>query len=573
MQLAKPRTIFGARILPAVCLLMVLGAAGAHAQPQDTRQAKPPGPVSAKNQSASAKMVLEPRAMALLKAASERLAAAKSMSFTAVASYEYPSQLGPPILYTVRYDVAMQRPDKLRVIIPGDGPASEFYYDGKSMMAYAPAENLVAVADAPPTIDGTLKAAFETADIYYPFTDLLVADPYAAMADGAILAFYIGPSGMVGGTKTEMLAWANPRGIPADLDRRRRQTAAPSARGIQRRPAGLRHELDLSNWQIDAEISADAFTSEKAKSAPPMKFDRPAQRVRSAWPEAAWEHKADQGCDGPASSEVTLIRGDVMKTIVAMAGALLLGVLWQDPAGAWASANRYGGSTSHSLGRNQPHQRLRWQLQPFLRPGHRAHQCLRWKQRARIRRRDGAYQRLWRQHVWRLWPRGHAYLFLRGDGLSPARTVPRPMQDIPPITHLSLYRITRHLGCNGCAAAAGAIVGVTAGVAAGVAVVAAAVPTTGSPCAGCLCGFACRMRLPTLSPQIRLRRHVASTRVRRERRLLPARSWAVISALSLNASDQDAASGFDMNGPPSQPFRPGNISHPNLWCGEQGVVE
>ena len=52
----------------------------------------------------------------------------------------------------------MQRPEKL-VITPGDGPASEFYYNGKSMMAFAPAENLVAVAATPPTIDATLKAA------------------------------------------------------------------------------------------------------------------------------------------------------------------------------------------------------------------------------------------------------------------------------------------------------------------------------------------------------------------------------------------------------------------------------
>ena len=42
------------------------------------------------------KMVLEPKAMDLLKATSERLAKAKSMSFTATASYEYPSRLGPP---------------------------------------------------------------------------------------------------------------------------------------------------------------------------------------------------------------------------------------------------------------------------------------------------------------------------------------------------------------------------------------------------------------------------------------------------------------------------------------------
>ncbi len=268
MRRVKLSAIFGACWLPTVCLWLVFSAtAGAQAQPKGSKEAKPPAPT---------KMVLEPKAMDLLKATSARLAAAKSMAFTAVASYEYPSQLGPPILYTVRYDVAMQRPDKLRVLIPGDGPASEFYYDGKSIMAYAPAEDLVAVAAAPPTIDGALKAAFDTADIYYPFTDLLVSDPYAAMTDGAILAFYIGPSGMVGNTKTEMLAWANSAvflqiWIGTDDKLPRRVRAVYSAD-----PLSLRHELDLSNWQIDSEIPADSFTSDKAKNAQQMKFDRPA---------------------------------------------------------------------------------------------------------------------------------------------------------------------------------------------------------------------------------------------------------------------------------------------------------
>ena len=154
-------------------------------------------------------MIIEPKAMELLKAACSRLAAAKTMSFTATESYEYPSKLGPAIVYTSRYDVTLQRPDKLRIMMPGDGPASEFYYDGKTMMAFAPAENLVAVSSAPPTIDAMLKTAYESAAIYYPFTDLIVADPYVALADGATLAFYIGPSGIVGGVKTEMLAWAD----------------------------------------------------------------------------------------------------------------------------------------------------------------------------------------------------------------------------------------------------------------------------------------------------------------------------------------------------------------------------
>jgi hypothetical protein len=277
MQRMKLRINIGASKLSAACLILVLSAAmGAQAQPQDAKSAKLPPTTTESGPAAVEKMVLEPKAMSLLKAASDRLAAAKSMAFTAVASYEYPSQLGPPILYTVRYDVAMRRPDKLRVIIPGDGPASEFYYDGKSLMAYAPAENLVAVVDAPPTIGGALKAAFDKADIYYPFTDLIVADPYAALTDGAILAFYIGPSGIVGDVKTEMVAWANSEvflqiwvGVDDKLPRR--------VRAVYRSdPLSLRHELDVSNWEIDTEIPADSFTSEKAKSAQPMKFARPA---------------------------------------------------------------------------------------------------------------------------------------------------------------------------------------------------------------------------------------------------------------------------------------------------------
>ena len=106
---------------------------------------------------------------------SAKLAAAKTMTFTATVGYEYPSKLGPPIVYTTRYDVAMQRPDKLRVLTLGDGPTSEFYYDGKTMTAFAPGENLAAVADAPPTIDAALAAAYKNAAIFFPFMDLVAA--------------------------------------------------------------------------------------------------------------------------------------------------------------------------------------------------------------------------------------------------------------------------------------------------------------------------------------------------------------------------------------------------------------
>ena len=243
--------------------LSVLVAASANAQ-------SPPAGAPA-----SAAQALEPKAIEILKASSAKLAAARTLSFTAVAGYESPSLPGPALLYTTRSLVTLQRPDKLRVITPGDGPASEFYYDGKTMTSYAPAENLAAVAEAPPTIDAALKAAHDSAAIYFPFTDAMVADPYKDIADGLKVAFYIGQSSVVGGTKTDMVALANDAAfaqvwIGAD-DKLPRMLRAVYADD----PSRLRHQVEFGNWHLDAPIPADAFASSRAAGAPRIQFARP----------------------------------------------------------------------------------------------------------------------------------------------------------------------------------------------------------------------------------------------------------------------------------------------------------
>jgi hypothetical protein len=251
-------------------------AANGNAQPsQQAPQA--PTPEAAARQGAEARVepVLEPKAIDLLKAMSARLAGARTMTFTAVSTYESPTHIGPPLAYTIISEVALQRPDKLRVITPGDGPASEFYYDGKTMTAYMPAENLVAVAEAPPTIDGALKAAYDSAAIYFPFTDVILADPYKDIADGLEHAFVIGQSRVVGGTTTDMVAIVSDRvfaqvWIGAD-DKLLRMLRAVYADD----PSRLRHQVEFSNWRLDGQIPADAFTSSRAASAPRIPFARP----------------------------------------------------------------------------------------------------------------------------------------------------------------------------------------------------------------------------------------------------------------------------------------------------------
>jgi hypothetical protein len=267
-------------------LAVALCAGGAHAQ----EAAKPAAKAPAKKAVSPYKPIVDARAMALIKAMSDKLAAAKSMSFTATVGYEFPSKLGPPLVYTTRYDVAMQRPDKLRIATLGDGPVSEFYYDGKTMTAYAPVENLAAVADAPATIDAALMAAQKNAALFYPFMDVVAANPYEAFANRPVEAFVIGQSSSVGGVKTDMVAWANndvflQMWIGADDKLPRRIRAQ-----YRTDPMKLRHELDLSNWKLDPAFPPDTFASAKAKDAGRMSFAAPApppKGVKSIMPAKA----------------------------------------------------------------------------------------------------------------------------------------------------------------------------------------------------------------------------------------------------------------------------------------------
>ena len=251
----------------ARALLLALGvllATSASAQ-----QSPPPAGAPA------AEFPLEPKAIDVLKASSSRLAAARTMSFTAVVSYESPSRLGPAIVYTTKSTVILQRPDKLRVIQSGDGPASEFYYDGKTMVAFAPAENLMAVAEAPPTIDAALEAAYNGAAIYFPFTDVMVADPYGDIAKGLELAFYVGQSRVVGGTKTDIVVYAS-HGVFVQMWIGAEDKLPRMARAVFRKdPQQLRHQVEFSDWKLGGAIPAGTFTSSRAATAKRIPFAHP----------------------------------------------------------------------------------------------------------------------------------------------------------------------------------------------------------------------------------------------------------------------------------------------------------
>jgi len=212
------------------------------------------------------KLQLEPKALEILKATSDKLAAARTLSFTAVELFEHLTRQGAPLGYTTKYEVTLQRPDKLRVLKLGDGPANSFYYDGKSMMGYAPAENLLAVADAPSTIDATLEKAYQLAGIYVPFDDVIVANPYGDLAPGLKHAYYVGQSRVVGGTTTDIVAYAGD-GVFVQLWVGAEDKLPRLMRAIfLDDPDRMRHELAFTDWRLDEALPADTFSPPAAAS-------------------------------------------------------------------------------------------------------------------------------------------------------------------------------------------------------------------------------------------------------------------------------------------------------------------
>ncbi len=276
---------FAVHLVAAASAAMVASATPAAETPAPG--AVPATPAAAANAAAQAPAarpswspevrVLEPKAVEILKEMSARLAGARTLSFTAVVADEAPSRLGPPLLYASRSEVVVERPDRLRVITTGAGPRSDLFVVGTRMSAWSPAEGLLATATVPPTLDGALEAAHRIARIYFPFTDLVVADPWGDLAPDVRLAFYIGKSSATGGVATDMVAFATDDvfvqawiGVEDRLPRRMRAV-------YLRDPERLRHEMDLGSWKLDAKVPASTFQLPAAAlKAKPMPFEPPA---------------------------------------------------------------------------------------------------------------------------------------------------------------------------------------------------------------------------------------------------------------------------------------------------------
>ena len=228
--------------------------------------------VPAMVQAAPASGTLDRKALATLKRMSDTLATAKSFTYKSSSIFEVPARTGQLLTLFSNADVALKRPDKLRASMIGEAPHFDFFYDGKTVSAYAPATKVYSTAKAPSTIDAMLPDLEDVTGIRFATAPLLLSNPYRIFTHGLTSAVVVGPS-MVHGTVCEHLAfrapglnweiWIDSGGTP--LPRRLAVTFTD-------RPNFPRTIVEFSDWNLHPWLGDGNFVFRKPAGATEIPF-------------------------------------------------------------------------------------------------------------------------------------------------------------------------------------------------------------------------------------------------------------------------------------------------------------
>ena len=228
--------------------------------------------VPAMVQAAPSNPSVNPKALAALKRMSDTLAAAKAFTFKSSSIFEVPAKTGQFLTLFSNADVALKRPDKLRASMVGEAPHFNFFYDGKTVAAFAPGTKVYSLTKSPPTIDAMLPDLEEETGIRFVTAPLLLSNPFRVMTRGLTSAVVVGPS-MVRGTVCDHLAFRSP-GVNWEIwiEKSVRSLPLRLAVTFTDRPNFPRTLVEFSGWNLNPWLGAGDFVFHKPAGAAEIPF-------------------------------------------------------------------------------------------------------------------------------------------------------------------------------------------------------------------------------------------------------------------------------------------------------------
>lgn len=202
---------------------------------------------------------VDPKADAILKAASNTLAGLKAFSFHAHAMADQVTASGQKVQVARNQVVTVRRPDGMSAEVAGDLEDLRFWYDGKQVTVYNKRTNSVGSTDAPATIDAALDMLASRYGLALPLADLLFSDPYKSLVGQVRSGQYVG-IGWVLDTRCHHLAF---RQAGVDWQVWIEEGDKPLVRKLvityKESPGHPQYTALLSKWDLAAQPADTAF--------------------------------------------------------------------------------------------------------------------------------------------------------------------------------------------------------------------------------------------------------------------------------------------------------------------------
>ena len=228
---------------------------------------------------------LDPKALETLKLMSYKLSQAKSLRFETRSMVPIKSPNGMWISLYGTSRVVKEGPKKLFVETRGDFFPYDFYFDGKAVTAFSPTKNFYAVKEAPGSVDDVIEAAYREEGKSFPYSDILVSEPYKILSEGLFRAVYVGQSVLrplsgAEGVTTDHLLFAN-NGVEWQIwidtvDHLPRMVCATYFEN-DGEPS---YTVEFGDWKLDEAVSPETFTYKNTTKASKVEFRNPMQPGR-----------------------------------------------------------------------------------------------------------------------------------------------------------------------------------------------------------------------------------------------------------------------------------------------------
>lgn len=174
--------------------------------------------------------------------------------------------------FDVSAHVTVRRPNKLRAERRGELIDQAFYYDGKTLTLFNPADRVYSTVRAPGTIEETLDYVRESLGLIVPVADLVYRNNFGLLMQDVSFAVVVGKS-VIGGVKCDHLlfrrpgvtfqVWVAESGDPLPLKYVVTDTGTPARLSIT---------TVMSDWDTEPDAPDDLFAFEPPEGAQAITF-------------------------------------------------------------------------------------------------------------------------------------------------------------------------------------------------------------------------------------------------------------------------------------------------------------